>query len=215
VVQSSTHVVAPSTAGQFVIRAATRPCRFCELRDREPALIDYPGGVVVPSLGALVEGWLLVVPPQHVCALAELSESQWYAFQRVLDQATEAVERHYGPAVRFEHGSAGSGRAAGCGVDHAHMHVVPAAIDLRAAVSKIAGSLGEFVWKPAQSRPDSDGVTDYIWISDATGNWISHQCQIPSQVIRRAIANELGESTWDWKKDHRVHLVQRTRRTLA
>jgi ATP adenylyltransferase len=190
------------------------PCRFCPNNGHDLVVLDQPGGFAIPSYGALVEGWLLLVSTRHIHALSELSEEEWSDFDCLREAAIARVENHYGPTVSFEHGAAGSGRMAGCGVDHAHMHIVPIQTDLRSAIAAISHDVGTFAWQAAKCRPTNEGASDYIWLADATGTWITESQGLPSQVVRRAIANQLGEATWDWKLDHRMPLVEATARSL-
>ncbi|MDN4639928.1 hypothetical protein QCD70_06715 [Agreia sp. PsM10] len=162
----------------------------------------------------MVEGWLLAFPAVHVLSLADLSFDDWDGFSELLENARSLLRGAYGSTVMFEHGSAGVGRLAACGVDHAHMHLVPLDIDLRAAISNLAGELGEFEWTRIEGRVEPIAEEDYIFISDRTGSWVTRSSHLPSQVVRRAIALELGISEWDWKKDARPGTVSSTRARL-
>ena len=189
-------------------------CRYCDLNKHEPLMIESNAGYVVPSIGAMVEGWLLVFPKRHVLALSELTNDEWVEFQSLVGLARASSEGEFGPTILFEHGSAGVGRAAACGVNHAHMHVVPLKIDLRAAISECSKDVGTYEWSRVTDRPDSVLEQDYLYVSDDTGDWVARSSWLPGQVVRRAIARFLGLEVWDWKVDAHLDLVESTRRKL-
>jgi ATP adenylyltransferase len=190
-------------------------CRYCQLERHEPLIMSSKAGYVVPSIGAMVEGWVLVFPERHVLALSDLTGLEWSEFEVLIRRTRATVEAEFGETVLFEHGSAGIGRTAACGVDHAHMHVVPLAIDLRKAVAACSDDVGSFDWSRVVGRPDVIAGNDYLYISDRTGKWVARSPWLPGQVIRRAIANHLGSPVWDWKADSHLDLVESTRRKLA
>lgn len=198
----------------FAHREASIKCKFCSDIPFQEIVYQSLSTNVVASIGALVEGWTLVFPVKHVLSLAGLEAGEWLDFQRDLTKIKESVENKFGPVVLFEHGSAGAGRTAGCGVDHAHMHIVPLNFDLRISVEKISNEVGKYEWTKVKTRPASRPGFDYIYLSDKTGSWITYAPLLPSQVIRRAIANEIGADEWDWKKDNQSERMLRVAATL-
>jgi ATP adenylyltransferase len=186
-----------------------RGCRFCEVAHRERLVRSSEHSAVFPSLGAFIEGWLLVAPREHVVASSELPDDHWHDLDAQVRTANEAVRAEYGPTVFFEHGAAGTNRTAGCGVDHAHLHIVPWVGNLREQIAAVPG-FGRFAWHPAGHRPISRTGEDYIWISDETGAWITYASELPSQVVRQAMSHALGLAWWDWKVDHRTDTAAAT-----
>lgn len=188
-------------------------CKYCDIATLEDAVLSGLSGTAVPSFGAMVEGWLLVFPARHVLSVAELSETECADFEALVEEARHLVEERYGPTVQFEHGSAGVGRLAACGVDHAHVHVVPLVIDLRRAIAALDLDL-EFGWESVDSRVQMPRASDYVYLSDSTGAWVSYHQWLPGQVVRRAIAKSLGIEEWDWKQNARMSIVEATRARL-
>jgi ATP adenylyltransferase len=191
-------------------------CSICVGLPAEQQFLSDDAGIAVASLGAFVDGWALVFPRRHVLALAEMTSAEWSSFDAMLATARGNLESVYGNVVLFEHGSAGSGRTAACGVNHAHMHIVALDVDLRQAIAQIAHEVGTFVWSASEGRPDSVPGQDYIFLSDNTGSWISHSTHLPGQVVRRALAATLGHRQWDWKEnlqEERMLSVAETLRT--
>lgn len=183
-------------------------CRFCRELAANEVIANTEAHLAVASYGALLEGWSLAIPKRHALATADLEEGEWNNFIEFTKQLVARVQRQYGvmPVV-FEHGPSGEGRLAGCGVDHAHVHVVPIDMDLRPAVAALGGPPLSG-WTTMSGQPQRDGQKDYLWLIDATGSWVWHSTAIGSQIVRRAIANQLGDETWDWKQDLREGTVR-------
>lgn len=193
-------------------------CRFCQISARERPVVESPIGIAVPSIGAFVEGWLLVIPRRHVVALSDLTERERGEFHALMDEAHKLISRKYGRTVMFEHGPAGPARNAGCGVDHAHLHTVPLPLVLHETV-KTDGDGRELQWRPADLPWDADAEhsarLDYFFVREADGTaWIASTPAAPSQLLRRAIAEYVRTPTWDWKADFRHELVAATYRRL-
>lgn len=176
-------------------------CRFCFRLDNGGAgeeawntvLLATKNFVVVPSKGALVPGWLLVIPKAHQLSIADTPEESRAEFEHVLRVAGEAVHQRFGPPTVFEHGAARPGTAWGCGIDHAHLHLLPLPFDLVAATQRRL----PLVWN-ARVRPTSicswgaDGP--YVALRGPTEDaWsVIHPETIERQFVRRVIADELG-----------------------
>jgi len=116
------------------------PCEFCD-EFRNPfnsrfaqiyaplvknRVVAQRGNLVaMPTIGQLFPGSLLVMPMTHVETMALLPESA------LLDLSTfitdlEMVIGQNGPVIAFEHG-ARCITSGGCGVYHAHLHLVAVA----------------------------------------------------------------------------------------
>jgi diadenosine tetraphosphate (Ap4A) HIT family hydrolase len=194
-------------------------CRLCRATELEEPVATTVDAVVLPSHGSLVEGWLLLVPNRHVLALADLTEAERRTFGYNIERTVRTVNRVYGTSVAFEHGPAAPSSAAGCGVDHAHLHVVPTSVDLMAGASQMLGDGAEINWTSATHPWDGEQThrmgLDYLYLRDQQSRgWIGAIAEAPSQLFRRVIARALGEITWDWKADWREETSARTVRRL-
>lgn len=159
---------------------------------------------VVPSLGALVPGHVLVCPRRHLRSFAALPA----ALQDELDALVARVGRrlaalHGAPHLHaFEHGMAAAGDRIVCTVDHAHLHLLPLARPVEPVLE------GE--WQPFDGRlatlaaqVAAAGGGEYLWLA-TPGRPSRLQCAapgaaVPSQALRRAFAAALGQPQWDWR----------------
>ncbi len=103
-------------------------------------LYEDAAAVVVPSVGGLVPGWCLIVPRTQSVNVQRLGA------ERVeLSSARAFVVRALGALpgtpFEFEHGASYLGGIAGCGVDQAHLHMVPLSFDLAGAALEAGRAL--------------------------------------------------------------------------
>jgi ATP adenylyltransferase len=167
-------------------------------------LLESQHFVVIPSLGALVEGWLLIVPKEHVLSVAKLSEARVEEMADVKHDVCEMVGRQYGSVRVFEHGPATPCSQTGCGVDHAHVHVVPLDVDLGNLAERF---LPQGVTFQAGTMHDCRSAAargfDYLFLEQPTGpSLVAVHDHFGSQVFRKAIAEACGTpGAYNWR-DH-------------
>jgi diadenosine tetraphosphate (Ap4A) HIT family hydrolase len=170
-------------------------------------VLDEKEFVVLPTIGQLFEASMLILPSQHVERMADLDESRISACLELVEKVANRISC-YGQPIVFEHGS----RAAiggGCGIYHAHFHVVPIPgakkqarlIDLfpKHTDFTVTESLGEALLH-------LKSVNEYLLLRDASGKValleVTPQLKprIPSQYFRQAlVANYNLSESWDWR----------------
>ncbi|MFZ5892532.1 MAG: hypothetical protein ACOY0T_15840 [Myxococcota bacterium] len=173
-------------------------CRFCRYSIPNPTattpwdrvLVRSPDEIVLPSKGALVSGWFLVVPTAHVLSSAALPLSKREGFGAMVAATAERVRAIWGNAVLFEHGASKEGTTFGCGIDHAHVHVVPLDFDFRAAVFD---ALGSSSWVGADAPWRRETGEPYLTFSTDSETWLrATPVAPPHQFFRRVIAAAVG-----------------------
>lgn len=166
---------------------------------------------VAPTRGALLEGWLLVVPREHVLSSQALVRDRHSLLFGVTANAAARVAGLYGSATVFEHGAAIERSVVGCGVDHAHMHVLPLGFDLATASRR--HTLGQqLAWTAFGSWAELDVPrgTPYAAVQHGDTVWCGLG-EIPSQFFRRVIAGEMGcEELYDWRRSSGLDNIVRT-----
>jgi diadenosine tetraphosphate (Ap4A) HIT family hydrolase len=170
--------------------------RYGKMADR--TIFDTGMFRVIPSLGQLVDGHLLVVPRRHFCAIADLPDRSVSELEILCDEVRLTLRRAYGDCVFFEHGIRGAG-SGGCGIDHAHMHAVPVLGNgvLGILTEKFAGTairgLGDLKNRVGRKLP-------YLFFRDRLGQRFVFPVEhLPSQYMRKLIAESSGEAEWDWR----------------
>ena len=202
-------------------------CKFCSFLSQEDSekenfnhpLCETENFVVVPSVGAIVPGWLLLVPKSHYLNIGEIPFSEYDELNYVITSVTKILNRHYGTFTIFEHGPVCDGSNVGCGIDHAHLHMVPFSFSYREACAKANLSVvdisdsGNF----SSHKILSQNKIPYLYVKEKEDKGIFFTSpNIPSQFFRRIIADSCGKSgSFDYKTDLFIENVGLTISTLA
>lgn len=176
-------------------------------------LFESANFAVIPSLGSLVEGWLLVVPKRHFICMGALSDPLAEEMREVTTTASTELKKKYGEVCAFEHGPCGANRAVGCGVDHAHLHLVPLTFDLAEAATCFLPSGN--TWSTASiedCRLAFAAGMDYLYLEQPLGaGRIVVGRLLGSQVLRRAIASRIGRpEEFNWRDYPETENVAKT-----
>jgi ATP adenylyltransferase len=198
------------------------PCALCsciaEPRDRwDQPLFESQNFVAIPSLGSLVEGWLLVVPRQHLISSGAIAPDLRNEFATFKQEVSARLSSVYGDICAFEHGPCGPSREVGCGVDHAHVHLVPLGFDLVDAANMYvpAGAWEAASWSEC-SRVAAEGL-DYLFIEQPLGvGRIAVAQKFGSQILRRAIASSIGKpDEFNWRSHRHERNIDKTISTFS
>jgi ATP adenylyltransferase len=175
--------------------------------------------IVIPSLGSLVKGWLLIVPKQYVLSIGYLDENLQNELDELSNNVTKILEKEFGKVTMFEHGAYMPNNLVGCGVDYAHLHLVPVDIDLIAELEKILKI--NYDWHKISGLDFASIYTKqnlpYLYVKDNKNqHFITSNESFPSQLFRKVIANYLGKSDeFDWKTFHHMENIEATIRILS
>lgn len=159
--------------------------------------------IAFPCIGQLAEGHFLIVPKKHQNTLAQAQnglsnfESE---LDRVLADAHVFLGAEQAESLYFEHGAFG-GQHGGCGIYHAHLHIVPMAghvsCDGLAPRGKTAEAMNLYgVYKSAPADKP------YALFGSKRNGFSCWELAEPmeSQTLRRFVAGALEVESWDWRK---------------
>ena len=173
---------------------------------------------VLPTLGQLFKGSLLVLPEVHFESFASLPIS-------ILDRLPDLVAdlemstRQFGSPLLFEHG-ARSHTGSGCGIYHAHMHLVPVPKAVHHSI--LLPKTAQVSTNILDALHDLRASSLYLLVRDTEGNVAF---SIPehgmldifsSQFVRRKLVDYFDlDVPWDWREYDQVEpwLIE-TLRTL-
>jgi ATP adenylyltransferase len=80
--------------------------------------------VVTPTLGSIIPNWVLAIPKRHAANAAHWAQNQCNAPLSAIKNIARSFGRDPRDIVWFEHGATEAGSIVGCGVDHAHIHIL-------------------------------------------------------------------------------------------
>jgi ATP adenylyltransferase len=185
-------------------------CPFCNL-DKAPertpscntSVVERNDFITLPSLGAIVPGWLLVISRDHHLCSASLTAPKQFALMEAVEEARSLVLKKFAAPTIFEHGPSSPGTPVGCGIDHLHMHLAP----LPGSLANACSELYSTVWKVVENTDHltamhNDGLS-YMTIQEP-GKQAMWSCPPEGvrQPLRRAIAYMMNvPNQFDYRKD--------------
>jgi diadenosine tetraphosphate (Ap4A) HIT family hydrolase len=170
---------------------------------------------LIPSLGQIVEGYLLVLPIKHFKALGDLPGLLCQEFTTICEWVGKTLKGQYGRYILFEHGTRSEG-VGGCGIYHAHLHATPLAgvldpvnaLKLRFPYIELA-HLNEISKRSA-------GFATYLFYQDSDAKlYLFDTGPLPSQYMRKVLADALGQQDWNWRDAGREQRLLATIRRLS
>jgi len=188
-------------------------CRICEQLQFDQTdleanpwntiLFESPNFVVMPTLGAIVEGWTLIVSKKHYLCMGALEENFSPELTELTNFISRALTECYGQVANFEHGPSQPKQLVGCGVDHAHLHVVPIEKNLIKGVESIFKK--HLIWNKVNNLKDAADYYDkgvpYLYVDQPTsGAFLTTDSEIPSQLFRKVISFYSGQpDRYNWR----------------
>jgi diadenosine tetraphosphate (Ap4A) HIT family hydrolase len=190
-------------------------CKFCEkfggvTPERKSEIWDQVlfqsrNFVVVPTVGSIVPGWVLIVPRQHFLCIGSMGDALLHELNELRHEVILSLKSRFGPVAIFEHGPAKMSTLVGCGVDHAHLHLVATQIDLLAGAQAITEQ--PLSWAKVSGLDETTTYykkqKSYLYVESPGGeSWIGTGPHIQSQLFRQVIATASGQKeAFDWKRD--------------
>jgi diadenosine tetraphosphate (Ap4A) HIT family hydrolase len=178
-------------------------------------LLESENWVVVPTLGPLVPGHIMLVPRGHFYSALACPDLLLRECDAMIDRCVTRLRDLYDqPVVMFEHGAEpGTQKKCGACIEHAHLHLLPGPSSFVRSVTS-----EERNWVSARTlwglRAEL-GASAYLLAGElAPGRAMFARrpnLEVPSQFLRRAFASEVGnDMTWDWRKFPQAETLLRT-----
>lgn len=183
-------------------------------------LRDTGAMVVTPTLGSIIPNWVLAIPRQHASNAASWARGGGGALLPAIKAIAGSFGRRFSDVIWFEHGAVQPKSIVGCGVDHAHIHILlrpPFGFDQFCAEALSQPGLS---W----SRGRGDGYASinssqsYL-VAGSDDQFLFAQSAeaAGSQFFRKAIARLVGkEDSWDYKiHPHAENVAETVANALA
>jgi diadenosine tetraphosphate (Ap4A) HIT family hydrolase len=171
--------------------------------------------VVIPDISPLVPGHVMIVPKAHILCFGAVDDAARDEFSCIVNATRTVVKEHYGPSVLLEHGTSSLDPVADH-VTHAHLHIVPAAIDIRDSLlnfnTTTIASLSDLSHWAARDE-------EYIYFESCAGERVvaDRIVGIKRLFFRREIARQIGipDPLWDWRQHILTDNLRSTVETLG
>jgi diadenosine tetraphosphate (Ap4A) HIT family hydrolase len=180
--------------------ACVEGCRFCYLPEPWRVVWSTEHFNVQMGLGPLAEGYALILSRSHYSCCAELPETLAAEFEDLVRLVRRAQLRLYGESLMFEHGRSGACLPPGNGEDlcyHAHLHFLPAQVDLADSIASDFPALTFDDWAAVRRRYRQTSRPYLLAGTSSTDStsaiaFAETPDQIRSRYLRRIAAASLG-----------------------
>jgi len=160
---------------------------------------------VAPDLAPVAEGHLLVVTNRHYQCAGACPRRIWPAIALARRRVKALYQEAYGAeALIFEHGPARS-QAAGSCIDHAHLHCIPATIELGPVVE--SHGLRGFTATYETLESLWNAGLSYLYLEEGSSGRAFLAEELPTQFLRNAaVVAVAGEDArrqptqWRWQE---------------
>ena len=171
---------------------------------------------VIPSVGPLVLGHVLLCPKAHVKSFSQIPLILEHEFVGMKKRLSAILAQTYRQSIHyFEHGSAKKAQQPVCTVEHAHLHFVPTNAEVWSIIKD------EFEWSKVSNLSDLSilvGDHEYLWYESPDGfSFVAQGIEgtFESQYLRKIFAKALGlEEIWNWREFPRVLTLSDTYSTI-
>lgn len=186
-------------------------CIFCNIDTTKiynTILDETDNFVVVPTLGSLVEGYVLIVSKHHIFNMGELTLKEQDEYMELVNKYRELFNKIYGKyPIVFEHGtSKNDTNLTSSSVIHAHTHIVNHSFKDELEI------IHNLNLEEIDKLNDIASNNNYIfYISENGKKYITYNFEEKSQLMRILIAKDLGYiDKYNWKNDAFLDNVEKT-----
>ncbi|KAA6336741.1 hypothetical protein EZS27_015123 [termite gut metagenome] len=162
--------------------------------------------VIIPALGPLYSGHVLIVSKQHYKNIAQMPLYAINECLSLMNSITNQLKETFPNMIFSEHGACSEEERGGCCIIHAHLQCIPL------ENNESLNNIDLFVEKTSISN-FSEVITynkPYLYINKhGTHNFYISE-QVPSQLIRKIIYANNGRTDWDWKEDKKPNMIHET-----
>jgi diadenosine tetraphosphate (Ap4A) HIT family hydrolase len=189
-------------------------CALCDAVDESPKierpaynthLLVSPHFVVIPAVGPLSLGHVMIVSRSHLPNLGSMTRVEIAEYASVVDVACARLGVARDELLEAEHGSDDDATGGAC-ISHVHVNLIP----------KMARHIDMFdALLPSQPvRHDLDDLygtnAPYILLRTSRNTRLLTAHGVPSQLIRRRLCELEGRDDWDWGAAPALELVEAT-----
>ena len=171
--------------------------RLVGKRAKSRVLYETDNFVVLPTIGQIVEGYLMIMPKRHYRSFALLNDDLFAEAESLYSETESTLRKAYKSPIFYEHGMGYAASGNGCCVDHAHIHAIPISINLSGRLEK------EFKWRNIDQLQDPARIvrgSHYLFVQDSSQQKrLYYASNVRAQYIRHIVAEQLGTpDKGDW-----------------
>ena len=176
-------------------------CIFCDIdhsKIENTIIEETEYFYILPTLGSLVDGYILIVTKRHINSMSELNENELIEYKNIIEKYKNLFKKIYNKTpIVFEHGTPNqNSEMKANSVTHAHTHIV------NINFSNEKEILEKYNFKKINDFKEINKNTNYIKYISNNKIYITYNFPSVSQLMRILIAEELNyKDKFDWKKE--------------
>lgn len=176
-------------------------CIFCDIdhsKIENTIIEETEYFYILPTLGSLVDGYILIVTKRHINSMSELNENELNEYKNIIDKYQNLFKKIYNKTpIVFEHGTPNqNSEMKANSVTHAHTHIV------NINFSNEKEILEKYNFKEINDFEEIEKNKNYIKYIYDNKIYITYNFPSVSQLMRILIAEELNyKDKFDWKKE--------------
>lgn len=168
---------------------------------------------IIVSIGALVEGHLLIIPKEHYLNMGEMPGYLIKKLEKLINSRKKVLKDIYNKdVIVFEHGTGMHDKVSSASVIHAHTHLIPVdsgVLDMVRTAGYEIQKLSSFI---EIERLGKEGKS-YLFYQDTDNCYYNIKgTNIPSQYFRKIVSEKFGLGEWNWHKDYKEENILKTLR---
>ena len=183
-------------------------CIFCNLdfdKVENTVICETKNFRVIPSVGSLLDGYVLIVTKNHINSLSELTDEQKVEYENLVSEILQIFQKVYGRTpILFEHGTPNiQNSMSATSIIHAHSHIVNFKFKNESEI------LEKYNFISIQNFKDVKRENYIYYVSDNETKYVSYNFDSISQLMRILIANEIDKGEqYNWRKfDFKENIV--------
>ncbi len=159
--------------------------------------------VVIPAVGPITPGHVMVVSRNHSPNLGSMGQTKIREYRSLV----ESISKHsgFGELLEGEHGASADESGGAC-ITHAHVNLIPGFSHL---VDMLELNLPSLEVDHDLQTLKSDAAP-YILLRGGGIVRLYRAHAVPSQLIRRVLFAKVGRDDWDWGAYPNLNVVQET-----
>jgi hypothetical protein len=158
--------------------------------------------IVIPALGPLVVGHVLIVTTAHTGGLRYLQDDTQRNYEQLSIELREYCARSGDTVLEAEHGANDRAIRGPC-IRHTHVHVLPG----------LGNAAGMFDSRRDLEKVDSSSynrIDSYVWVNNGEREKVYDASRVIGQEIRQAVGQYLSIDDWDWAVNPKPELIALT-----
>jgi ATP adenylyltransferase len=169
----------------------------------DTVLRDTGTMVVTPTLGSIIPNWVLAIPKRHSANAARWVHDEQHELLSAIEDIACSFGRDPREVIWFEHGATEWRSIVGCGVDHAHIHILltPPFSFERFCDEALAEADLRWSFGRGDAYAAIDSSRSYFVAGHADQFLLAQSVEAAgSQFFRKAIAHVVDRGTaWDYR----------------